>query len=93
MLKSAKDNMQLQARRNKVRFDKTRSDDKVQDGCKVLLKSHASNLRKKFSAKLSPKWRRPYIDIQQSSSVTFVLEDIETKEKRIAHAEQLRLVE
>ncbi|KAJ8034323.1 hypothetical protein HOLleu_21107 [Holothuria leucospilota] len=93
MFTSARNNMQQQANRNKREYDRKRQDVKLHVGCKVLLKLHAlSNLKKHFSAKLAPRWRSPYLILQQSSPVAFVLQDVETKEKRIAHVDQLKLV-
>ena len=63
-------------------------------GSKVLLKSHPlSNLNKKFSAKLAPRWRGPYIVAAQLSPVTFSIKDEDAGETRIAHVDQLKEIE
>ena len=91
MLAKAKETRESQNLTNKLAYDKGRSEPKIKVGDEVFLKSHPlSNLKRKFSSKLAPKWRGPYKVIEQLSPINFCIEF--ENDKRIAHVEQLRNV-
>lgn len=93
MFTVARENMLHRTMQNKVEYDEKRNKVSISVDDMVLLRSHAlSNMQKKFSAKLAPKWRGPYRVVARTSPVTFVIEDSSVNEKRIAHVDQLKLV-
>ena len=93
MFETAKRKMARQAICNKAYYDGSRSQVKFKKGDKVLLKSHPlSNLARKFSAKLAPKWRGPYHVISRQSPVNFIIGDSFGSECHIAHVDQSELM-
>ena len=93
MFAQARSNMRRQNSVNKTRYDKRRAEVRLKVGDRVMLRSHPlSNLRKNFSAKLAPKWRGPY-SVKESLSPVNVRICDDRGDVRIAHVEQLKLVE
>ncbi|KAJ8039583.1 hypothetical protein HOLleu_17347 [Holothuria leucospilota] len=91
MYEKARKTMAKINKSNKRAYDQKRLCVNIKTGDKVLLKSHPlSNLRRKFSAKLAPKWRGPYDVISQVSPVNFVIQA--GADKRVAHVEQLKVI-
>ena len=92
MYEKARETMVKINKRNKRAYDRKRLSVNIKTGDKVLLKRHPlSTLRRKFSAKLAPKWRGPYDVIEQVSPVTFVIQA--GADKRVAHVEQLKVID
>ena len=84
--------IQLASRANKARYDLHRKKVTYSAGDNVLLKTHPiSNLKRKFSAKLAPSWRGPFVVLDEVSPFTFRIKSMENpKDIRIAHVEQLK---
>lgn len=91
--KSVSIQLDKQAKDNKAKYDQKRRQESYQLYELVLLKAHPlSNAKRKFTAKLAPKWRGPYKIQKKISPLNYKIAHIDNKkDERIAHVEQLKL--
>lgn len=91
-LEEARSHMLTRQAENKLYYDKTRSAPmRYNPGDKVLLKAHPlSNAKRNFAAKLAERWKPDFVVLERLGPLTYGLEHVYSKKRRIAHVEQLK---